>query len=623
MMVSNMKISVAALAALAGLLSGCGKTSSPAAPSSDQPKDTTSAYPNATLRIKSATKEVEVGGHITFRATVSGDVEEMAAVFESLDTSIFTVKTNSTGTQCEVTGVKAGTAKLRISVKENPTIFRELPITVVPAKPDLQTAWKNIVSLKNYTFSGGIDKGEGTTFTPSTITKVVDGTILTYNSKKEAVATEMIDSLTEVKYFGATVLEGSNQAVYLSEKRGKAVLTDAPLVRGGFGFVDKENLTGYATEAIGVDDTPMIYGLRAINPNWLPSEKNADNTYEIEGGTTDDKGLSTDHPAALVETLLWRLVDAESYNREVSALQDNFCTDVAKDVKTTITVTGPNTLQVNIRIGKTDYKGILSDVGTTTLDNDDVFARFASLKGTNTLIASDLQDGINALNTHNYILNNFMYPDHKTEFHYNTYFTPKYVFRDCSAQFKEEYNQKVTDPADRWTKDPYGFAKKADGIYQFTYHASENSGDPGTITWNDTKEEGTDAATDLYKFCYIEGQDFLSEPLVYAFSESEKTIWSNESTSYHETRSSVIAKSIIRFYDPADLPEYFDKAIAGIGVEYESDQTTVKSVDISAGFAPFIDDSVESNHTYGVDRFTISGFNTATANDVDALLHLD
>lgn len=623
MMVSKMKISVAALAALVGLLSGCGETSSLAASSSDQPKDTTGSYPNATLRIKSTTKEVEVGGHITFRATVSGDVEEMAAVFESLDTSIFTVKTNSTGTQCEVTGVKAGTAKLRISVKENPTVFRELPITVVPAKPDLQTAWKNIAALKNYTFSGGIDRGEGTAFTPSTITKVVDGTILTYNSKKEAVATEKIDSLTEVKYFGATVLEGSNQAVYLSEKRGKAVLTDAPLVRGGFGFVDKENLTGYATKAIGVDDTPMIYGLRAINPNWLPSEKSADNTYEIEGGTTDDKGLSTDHPAALAETLLWKLVDAESYNREVSTLQDNFCTDVAKDVKTTIVVTGPNTLQVNIRVGKTDYKGILSDVGTTTLDNDEVFARFASLKGAKTLIASDLQDGINALNTHNYILNNFMYPDHKTEFHYNTYFTPKYVFRDCSAQFKEEYNRKVTDPADAWTKDPYGFAKKADGIYQFTYHASENSGDPGTITWSDTKEEGTDATTDLYKFCYIEGQDFLSEPLVYAFSEKAKTIWNNESTRYHETRSSVVAKSIIRFYDPADLPEYFDKAIAGIGVEYESDQTTVKSVDVSAGFAPFIDDSVKSSHTYGVDRFTISGFNTATANDVDALLHLD
>lgn len=621
-MLSKKKVSILALAGLAAILAGCGnsktETTAPAPVNTDTtptPVLTTSGYPEATLRLKTSSYEIEVGGKATVKAIVNGDVTNYGADFTVSDPTIFSIAPNEKGTSVEVTGLKEGTAKLIATVKDNPTVTKQLTITVIAAKPTLRKAFENIANLKNYTLQAGNDLGEGTSFTPKTFTKVVDGTVISYDSTGKAIAHESVDLMTTRDYYGVTVLPGSDKAVYLAKESG-SVMTTAPLVRGVYGFVDKANLSGYSDKAIGVDDNPFVYGLRAINPQWLSDEKTEDNIYEIDGGKKDDRGLSTNPKAAVVETLLWRLVDPTSYDKEVSALNDNFCTEVAADVQTSIQVTGENTVEINITVGKNSYKAVMTDIGTTKLTGDANYTQFASVVGATDLLADDLEDGIKALNTHNYVMNNFMYPDHKTEFHYSTYFTPNYVYYDCNAAFKAEYNQKVSDPADTWTKDPYGYAKKADGVYKFTYV-------DGSIHWETTKEANTDANTSIYDLYYVEAQEFMKEPLVYAFADTAKTIWNAETVEYHMTRSAYVTEQLIDFYAPEDGVETFDKAISGIGVVYdETDKTKVTTMNFTAGFEPFIDETASSDHNYGVDRFVISDFGSAKTNDVDALLGL-
>lgn len=610
------KLCFTLLGVLALSLTGCG----PDQPSSEI---STPSYPECKLNLKASVKEVEVDGKITVRAVVSGkEVEDMTCVFESSDPSVMTVAPNTTSTGCTITGVKAGKATLTVKTNANPNVSKSLEITVIPTIPTLRQVFKNIAALDNYTFSGGYDYGDDEFFEPKTQLRVTEEGILYTDMKGAAVVQDFISNgMTSetIDYYGSFVPSGMTNAVYLTNGKNGYNLNNAPLVRGALGLVGKENIGGYGEKAVNSDDMPYIYSFDAFNPNWLSDEKDWSNTYTIEGGERAENGYSADIYSAYVETLLWKLVDFKSYDETLVANSGNFATAMAASVETTIEVLGPTSIKVRLTVGNDQYLGVLEGQGETTLEDVPVYNQVSKITGAEQEIADDLVKGIEALNSHNYKMENLLYPDHRTEFSYTTYYTPSYVYYDCNEAFKNGYNA-YADEGSKWEKDPYGYMKKNDGIYHFVYK-------DGKVVVDANKIDGTSASSNIYDAAgdhkgYFEAQEVLTTGMRNAFSLAATTIWNNESERYHSTYSAAIADQIIRFYDPQDLPEVYDKGLSGIGVKFAADGTTVDTIHVSAGFSPFIteDNTDDSSHTFGVDRFNISGFGEGTTAPIHNLI---
>lgn len=580
-------------------------------------------YPNVTIRVRTTEDEVEVGGVVTVRATIGG-ADEIGANFTTENTDLISIKPNESGVSAKVTGLKEGEATIVVTAKANPTISRSIKLTVIPTRPSLRGALENIDKLNNYTFEGGEYAGDDVDFYPQTITKVTEDAIIMTDDQDDPVVQETSISASSLQtnnndIVGVKILE-DNHAHYLEKKGRNYITEDAAVARGGAGLIDKANLSGYAEKANNADDNPYIYGLRAINPAWVSDEKSEDNIYEIDGSEKDDLGYGNDVASAYVETLLWKLVDIKSYQEQVKTIGEAYPVAMAAAVETSITVIRPDQIQVDLKVGTKTYRGIMSNIGTTTIDSEaDYASALDDMKGTKTLLPADLEKGKEALNTHNYVRDNYMYPDHSTLFHYSTYYTENYVFFDCNASFKEEYNNKRIPDVDEWTKAPYGYAKRNNAVYHFTYDETNKA-----ILW-DEKPEDT-KGEDFYTYAkYVEAMDFVNTDLIYSFSDEEGAIWSGENERYHATRSYQVALDILNYFAPDDIQEKAEKASSGFGVVFdEKDATKVKTVNMSVGTYPFNYEGSTNpgQHSYGVDRFSFSSFGSGNANAVDALLNL-
>jgi len=581
----------------------------------------TSYNDNVTLKVSGSPKrEVELGQEISIKVMVSGTTasEDKGVTYSGFDETIISItQSGNTGT---VKGLKEGSTVVTISANANPNKKQDVTITVIPAKPSLRQVFKNIQELDSYTITTG---------TADTSIEEIDGeTGIVYVTENTIVHTDYDGGdIYKVKddkvnrFYGETVTE-TGDVVYIVKQNGKFITENSPLVQTNAGLLDASNFKGMKEGAIQPDEVGMFYSYDAINPEWLSDEKSEDNRYELEGYVLDDEtGLPLDIAACYVESILWQLIDKESYDSAVSSINEAYYYALSGMVKTTFVVTGASTVEIMLETeGGEAYMAVMGDINKTTLDDE--INEIGTLEGftaAKPVQGDKFEEGVAALKTNNYIQSNSVFPDHETECKYFTYFNPNYVFYDCNEAYRNTYNNLTEN---KWEQKPYGFAKKADGIYRFEYNEPNEGVAPtaDNIVWSTTKEEGTDGTTSLPEFAkYFSTVDSLNTDLKYAFGTAEDAIWSGRSTKYYSARSFRIYYDFTQYYAPEDVSDCIE--VVQVGFSVTKKDGVVTKVEGTMGAAPF-DASKLAEHTYGVNYFAIDNFGNAANNVVDALLGL-
>ncbi len=566
------------------------------------------SYPDFAFSAKAMKSEVEVGMTVEVRAIIM--IEDNKCTFTSSNPSIATVTVRENGVSADVLGVSEGTVTITAVPNANPTLSASVTIKVIPVKPSLRKALQNIQELNNYTITiGQADKG-----------KISNKTAVLVNTEEGLLYTDYYGGslVTEdgTSYLGEKVT-ADGKVVYIKKKGLNYLTTDAEIVQSNAGLLTKENFRGFKDKTIEAFQVGRFYSLDAINPNWVTDQKDTSNTYVIDGEAIDDQGKPTNMQGAYIETLLWRMMDYSGYNKAFKANNDYFYFSFANQVTTTLTVTGTNTITGTLELTDGDtYMFEMSSINKTTLTDDvGIVDAFANATAGNPVTGAKLEAGITALKTNDYVRQNSIFPDHKTECQYFTYYTPTYIFHDCDLAFRDKYNRLRIDEIDEWTDVPYGYIKKADGIYKFTYDETNLTVDVQT-----TKEAGTDANTELAKFAnYISELDAFNTDLKYAFETEEETLWNNHNTKYYTTGSREIYNELVRYYAPEDESEIIEATKSGIGVELLGDK--VDKVNLTVAATPFDPLNIATDHNYGVNYFTFTKFGEGTTNRVNTLLN--
>ncbi len=607
------KIGLVSLSLLGFNLASCGTTATSSSTS------TATSYAGATISLKTASKTIEVGNDATIRATVSTTDNNKTCNFTVDDATVVSLPDVSTGlASIKVHALKAGTAIVTATSVANPNVTKTIEFTVIAAKPSLKEALTNIGRLTNYTITGG-NVTDGAVSDPTTITKITEKAITTVDYDGKAFWTDGV-SKTNNRYGEAISTDTAGRAVYLDKSNGSYVTTDATLVKSSKGFLTQSDFLGMGTDTSTPNDVGLFFGLNAVNPNWVTDEKSSDNTYEITG-TTEDQN------SAFVESMLWQLSDLNSYEKALSSMSEALFTSIADLVVTTVTVTGANSISVSITDAKENIYGFEVGAIGETVQDDDVNTAVASIKGAAPALAADLQKGVTAVKTNNYIQNCVTYPDHKTEVTYHSYYTPKYVFNYYDDAFVAKYNNCTTN---YWSKASGGYYKGTDGIYSFTINNPKYDTDGNVTTAasiaTKTKVDGTTASYDLIKTAtYLSSLDCISGDSVYSFSDTAAAIWSGYSTKYHATSSVSVFWEIANYYAPEDYVDtdtakfHMEKAQTGIGVTFKEDGS-IDAVDFTVGSYPFINDDGTDGTSWGVNRFSVSDFGKASDNVADSLL---
>ncbi len=615
------KIRTLSLVGLTLFLAGCStggnssnaNSTTPAASETTPVDDsTTSAYPNVILQLKASETELEIGKTLDVKAVVS----QGKCTFVCSDPSVASMTVAETGIKATLTGVKEGNVTITATSVVNPNVKATISITVIKEKPALRTVLENIQALDSYTLdisSNNPTNGESEDTAKAIVLK---DTIL----YTDPYGTALINDENGNALYGKSVLK-DGKVVYIQEQQNVLNTTSAPLVQANAGLLTKDNFKGAKDKANQAFEVGEFYSFDAINPSWVTDEKSEDNTYVISGEATDADGKATNIQGAYLEALLWKLANLDSYTAAVESLGEDYYYSLADQIDTTITVVNSNSISVDVEYGNDIFTITMNDVNNTSLDDSlvDIDSGFASsATAAAPKIAANLEKGIAAIKTNNYVQVNSMFPDHKTELKFNTYYTPNYVFYDCNAAFKEEYNTHLSADTTKWDKDPYGYMKKSDGIYKFVYNETAN-----TISFNETKEANTDASTSIVEFeKYFSTISTFNSDLKYAFGQTQEKIWSNHTTQYYMTTSRSIFNDFINYYAPEDIADVIENVKAGLGVTLDA-SGNVLTVNGTLGYTPFDStDSTISQHTYGVDYFELNSFGSATTNKVHSLLNL-
>lgn len=531
------------------------------------------------------------------------------------------------GTKATVTGKVVGEVRILITSNENRNVSKTAYIEVIEKRPTPDVCIANIQKASNYTIRFGSYNNSTNNFGSNTkYTYVTDNAIISLDELENPWKT--VDG---VQYYGEVIPSGENQhAVYLTKDNSGFKTSSAPLVRGDTGLLTKDNFKGRKDKAKAVDEIGYFATLDAINSSWLSGfEKADDNVYKIEGDQNTTLKKSENLPYALAESAFWSLADSQSFANEVkSAGEEIYPSLIASDVETEITVIRANELKVILKItGSSDCYAIeVTDVNDTELPKA-VRDPVSKITGETVSMNKDLKDARDVINSHNYVQENTTYPDHKTAISYNTYYTENYVFHNCDLAFISRYNELQTGGDDFPYETPWGYIKKADGIYKFTYTAADaDKGIIEAVTLGD-KVSGTDANSSLYKAeygNYFSELEFLNSDLYYSFSDETSELFDGDTDkNMHVSKSMDIMEQIIGFYDVDndEVEDYVEMAKSGLAVSYSSNK--VSKIAVSVGMAPFINDdgTITDTKNYGVIRFEMKSFGSATTNPVDSLLN--
>jgi hypothetical protein len=608
-------------------LVACGGNTSSAAPdttnsgavvdSSEQASST--SYPKVTTFVlRASVKEVEVGHTIEINSILNGPSDK-TVTFTSSDENVATVAAleGSAGKKAVLTALKEGKVTITGTSNANPTAKATIEITIIKEIPSLRQVLTNIQKLDSYTLDITVSEDDGPD--EDVAKEIVMNDRIIYSDTYGSALYK--NSSNQNGIVGEIVTE-DGKVVYIEEDGSSYKASNATIVQSNLGLLNKDNFKGAKSNAKQAFEVGDFYSLDAINPNWVTDVKDADNTYVINGEALDSEtGKATNILGAYVECQLWNLMDKTDYDTAAASLGEAYYYSMAAQVETTIKAESSSSISVTIEYGTSVYTMTMSDINQTTMENDvcGVDDSMDNATASAPTIASSLTLAIDAIKTNNYVQVNSMFPDHKTELKFNTYYTSTYVFYDCTAEFKEQYNALIGGVADatEWTKAPYGYVKKSDGVYKFTYNETEK-----TITLNTTKEDNTDANTNFVDYMgYLSTISTFNSDLKYAFQDKEmQAIWSQHDTKYYVTTSRTVFDEFINYYAPEDIADVIENTKAGIGVVLD-DNNKVTTVNGTLGYTPFDGSTSDiTTHTYGVDYFQLTSFGSATTNNVDSLL---
>lgn len=597
---------------------------------------------------QSSQSQQDMDGKLTLRYADEIEVDSTTTIkasFEPYDTQILQwdqtctfevvsenkdaveIAVDKKGTKATVTGKIAGEVQILVTSNANRNVSKKAYIEVIEKRPTPDVCIKNIQKASNYTIKFGSYNRDADNFSSDAkYTYVTENAIISLDEMDNPWKT--VDGL---QYYGEVIPSGENQhAVYLTKDASGFKTTSAPLVRGNIGLLTKDNFKGRKNEAKTVDEVGYFASLDAVNSSWLSGFDKADNNvYTITGDQNTTLKKSENMPYALAETAFWSLADSKSFDNEVKLLGDDiFPSLIASDIDTEITVLRSNALQIMLTVigGSSDCYAIeITDVNETELPTV-VQDPVSKITGEIISINQDLTKARTAINSHDYVQENTTYPDHKTAISYNTYYTENYVFHNCDLAFIKRYNELQTGGEDFPYKSPWGYIKKADGIYKFTYTAADaDKGITEAVTLGE-KVSGTDANSSLYKAeygNYFSELEFLNSDLYYSFSDETSPLFDGDTDkNMHVSKSMDIMEQIIGFYDVDndEVDDYVETAKSGLAVSYSSNK--VSKIAVSVGMAPFIndDDTITDTKNYGVIRFEMKNFGSATTNPVDSLL---
>lgn len=563
------------------------------------------------FNVKAISEQIEIGQEVRVAISISADngVSE-GFTFSISDTSI--AEGRIEGKSIYIKGLKAGDFTLTVTCDGDTTMSKSVKLTVIATRPSLQQVFANMQELDSYTLTIG-EASDGEITKTVAYEYVTPETVLYVTEYGNAVYT---DSSSNNIYGESVASDG--KVAYLKGKGANYVKKDAEIVQTNAGLLTKDNFRGLKDKTTQPFQVGEIYTFDAFNPSWFTDTKNEDNEYVIKGESTEN-GNATYIEGAYAECMLWKLADYKDFKSTYDALGDGYYFSLAQNVITTITVEAYNQIAVEIDYGSKTYRIEMSYIDDTDLsDSNFSMDNFTGLTVGNPVINSDITKAVTAIEGNNYVQVNSMFPDHSTELTYNTYYTDNYVFFDCNENFVNEYNTHLSSDNDTWTKIPYGYVKKADGIYSFTYDEDNN-----TVSVSETKEANTDASTQLCDFAnYFSTIDSFNDnsDVLYSFSSESSSIWNNHNTKYFSTGSRKIFDDFINYYAPEDIEDVIENVKSGLGVEFNADGS-VATVNCTLGYTPFVsNNNTITSHTYGVDYFSLTSFGSATDNKVNTLL---
>jgi hypothetical protein len=629
------------VALLSLMITGCNNTKTSVASASvadsvastSVAESTGVALPDASIRVRGV-ETLEVGYAATIKAIVSTDADDDTVSFTVDDPTILSLADATTGVKSiEVTALKAGKATLTATATCNSTVSKTFAIEVTAAKPTLKDAWKAIIAKPNYTFVAGTYDAEAEDVegskTAKYYTRVTENAITMTDAEGNNF---YINSDSKNALYGEAVSNAADgKVVFLGAAKsgtayGDIITTNAELVKSDIGFLTKSNFGGAGEEATSPNDVAGFFGLAALNPKWFTAEKNQENVYEIvgqkdeedaEGKTSSNVGLY----GSYVESMLWEIVDPEGYMAYASGKSELQFTSIASEITTTIKVLGQDDVFVSIKDSAGAYHyGEITAVGTTTMDDIAKVkaALTTGLSPASPTLSTDLTAAKTALAGNDYIQTAYELPDRdekeadQFKAPYQTYYTDAYYFRYYDPTFIAAFNALTTQV---WDKASYGYAKKADGIYKFTYAepaTGSAAGTLGTITWADTKEEGTDKDTVFTTWAkYISTTDIVTGDLLYTYTDTQSAIWNGVSTVYHRTSSRTAMLAIANYYGEVPSSEAFDKSLSGIGTAYDSNNALM--VNFTYGYHI----PTDADNWYQAFHFSLHDFGSAATSDAN------
>lgn len=536
-------------------LVGCGGDKTSVDPSTTDKGSTD--VEKGVIKFTETKVEIERSGTKTVRVNTAGLLTDDKTVTFSSEEDGKIIKLAEQGSgdvAIKVTGIRIGTATLKATSVADPSVSATITISVVAQKSALRTVWNKVIANNNYTISSydpDVSEDE-----PSSVLKVTEKAAILVDKDDNALISTKIasgdddESTEDVSLYGIGI-SSNDLAYYIIQKEDGSFYTPANSITTAKGLLRSSNFVGAGTGASSFLDVSTVYGLQAVNPDWLTKVKNEDNTYEIDGSDTDVN-------SAYTEALLWGIVDPlgkeELINEKFSGSYT--APEAASLIDTTITVIDNTTVSITITESESQktHVAYMSNVGTTVLPSVvNTYVETGAESVAKPALNSGLTAIVAALNK-----DDFSIEENMTYGKYSAYYTPTYYWNGVTSEIAAAYKAKFSEDLAST-----GYAVLNDGIYQFTLtESAETDGEP-TITFADTRAS---VSTDLpYALGYFSSMDSLQEDGDDLYTFRALTSASGATVYYSSAQS--VSDDICPIYLGGTLPELME-AMQKYGYDY-------------------------------------------------------
>ena len=405
---------------------------------------------------------------------------------------------------------------------------------------------------------------------------------------------------------------------------------------GGAGFLTADNFDGRGATSPNDFSLPIL-GLAAIDTSWLPSDKENNNIYEIDG---DTEAHNADY--AFAETTLWMLMDYNGYVNYMKNLSssgvDLYFYNIAQGVDTEITVRDDTDITITLtdRTSGSVTVGTITNIGTTTQDSIT-----ANLDGTATnlptFVAGVTETTMPAVpgnldyvrdtlvESRNYIAHDEWSAPELDEngdlviedgqlsivtYDQQTFYTDHYIYHaPVDDAYYDAYEVYLGQEIPAEDRTGYGYVEKNGDIYAFNVDTT------GAVVLADTPVLEDTALVDSPLF--LGNAEIFADPentLLYSFNGYEQGIWVGDDRTYDMSQDASVYQALYSSIYLTEAPGSGAVFISGIGISFRSDQSTeVTEIRFSLGYS-------EDGYSYQVSNYSIDSFGQGATSDMAAAI---